>query len=181
MPESHRALIGIKSYSNDGLSLLKKVFENLQSMCEFARISSVYKVKGEHRSPAHVHDLKKVSSFDGLSVVASVETSLDPASFLQQLREVQNQHESPGEHRSVSINLLTFDDLTLMTAQLTLPHPDFHDKPEVLFPAAEVSGDLVHPVLNESLRGLTKRFANLRWGEFYSQGKTLLDFSQPQT
>ena len=63
-----------------------------------------------------------------------------------------------------------------MTENLTLPHPEFHMKPEVLFPAAEVWADYYHPVLKKTLRELTREFANLRWGEFFEQGKTLLDF-----
>ena len=177
MNETHVALISIKSFSNDGISLLKKVTQDLSQRMDFNRLSSVYKIEGETRSPQHVHDLKKVSSFDGLSVVAMVETTADAKSLIEDLVAVQARHESLGEHRSVSLNLLSYDDRTIMMADLTLPYPEFHLKPELLFPAVEIWPEYIHPVLNETLKNLTKRFANLRWGEFHSQGKSLLDFS----
>ncbi|NQY99110.1 MAG: 2-amino-4-hydroxy-6-hydroxymethyldihydropteridine diphosphokinase [Bdellovibrionales bacterium] len=177
---SHLALVGLKSFSNDGIALMRKVFQSIDEECEVISISSVYRIEGELRSPKHVHDLKRVSSFDGLSVVAKVETSMEPGQLLEWLQKVGLDLETMGEHRSLSLNLLSYDDITVMTSSLTLPHPEFHLKPESLFPAVEIWPEYLHPVLKESLNSLTKRFANLRWGEFHSQGKTLLDFSEAQ-
>jgi 7,8-dihydro-6-hydroxymethylpterin-pyrophosphokinase len=180
-PQStHLALVGVKSFSNDGLSLMRRVFRSLCEDCQVLLISSVYRIEGELRSPSHVHDLKRVSSFDGLSVVAKVETSFEPSQFLDWLHMTAMNHEAVGEHKSLSMNLLTFDDINIMTGELTLPHPDFHLKPEILFPAVEIWPEYQHPVLKKSLSSLTKKFSDLRWGEFHSQGKTLLDFSITQ-
>ncbi|MEO0337493.1 MAG: hypothetical protein AAF202_13950, partial [Pseudomonadota bacterium] len=139
--ESHIALVGVKSYSNDGIGLMKRLFQTLKRESEIIEISSVYRIEGELRNPSHVHDLKRLSSFHGLSVVAKMETIKDPRRFLDWLQKSGMSHESVGEHRSLSLNLLTFDDLTVMTGELTLPHPDFHLKPEILFPAVEIWPD----------------------------------------
>ena len=56
-----------------------------------------------------------------------------------------------------------------------MPHPEFHMSPEELIPASELDPDWVHPVLKTSLNELRKKLKTNAWGEFYAQGKSLLD------
>lgn len=172
----HMSLIAVKVYSSDGLTLSRSVLNDLSKWVTFERVSSIYKVRRSERKPFHTHDLRKVTDFEGLSFAILVSTPINPRQLIQKLYEVEKKHSNEILHRSLSLNLLAYEDKTTMTEGLTLPHPEFHGRPEVLFPAAEVWGDYFHPVLKKSLHELTRDFANLKWGEFYEQGKCLLDF-----
>jgi 7,8-dihydro-6-hydroxymethylpterin-pyrophosphokinase len=172
----YAALIGMKSYSNEGVALGRQVVGELQAVLHIDGVSSIYKVKRSERHPFHIHDLKKIMDFEGLSVVFKVTTELPPLALMQFLQEKEKKHGSVQLHRSLSLNLLAFENQTQMTKALTLPHPELHLKPELLFPSAELWPQYEHPVKKQTLQELTRVFANLRWGEFFEQGKTLLDF-----
>ena len=176
MPASHSVLIGVKAYSASGMDLLKKVFALLKTHVEVAQLSSIYKVRGKISNSKGIHDLRSQESFSGLSVVVKAFTSLEPPGLLSVFQKIEDDLRSEVLHRSVSVNLLIFEGLTLMTPGLTLPHPEFHLQPEVLVPAAEVWGDYHHPILKDSIFSLSKRYSDENWGEFYTQGKSLLDF-----
>ncbi|MCB0406932.1 MAG: 2-amino-4-hydroxy-6-hydroxymethyldihydropteridine diphosphokinase [Bdellovibrionales bacterium] len=175
-PTMYIALIGLKVFSNDGISLCRDVMKDLLKKVDVQKVSSIYRVKRSQRHPQHTHDLRTVMDFEGLSLALKVTTGLSPVQLMTFILEVEKKNKSEVLHRSLSLNLLAYEDQTLMTEFLTLPHPLFHAKPEMVFPAAEVWGEYFHPVLQKNLHAITRDFADLRWGEFFDQGKTILDF-----
>jgi 7,8-dihydro-6-hydroxymethylpterin-pyrophosphokinase len=170
------ALISVTAYSSDGPQLLKKVFEDLRQGMEIGAVSSIYKVKGQTLHSPQIHDIRSVNSFEGLCVVVELQTLLTPLAVLEFLKQVEGRRKSELLHRNVSLNLLFFEDLTYMSPDLTLPHPDVHLRPELVIPAAEIWGERRHPVLGSSLSQLTREFQSRDWGEFFAQGHSLLDF-----
>jgi 2-amino-4-hydroxy-6-hydroxymethyldihydropteridine diphosphokinase len=174
--ELHRALIGIRVFSSEGSLLMQKIVVELRTEAEVLSSSSIYRVSGEINDPDHVHELKRVEKFDGLAAVILVSTTQEPMALLNFLRAIEMKYRSEVLRRSVSLNLLAFDDEAVMTPELTLPHPELHRRPEFVLLSAEVWGDYFHPVLKENLYTLTRKFHDEQWGRFYAQGKTLLDF-----
>ncbi|MCB0364184.1 MAG: 2-amino-4-hydroxy-6-hydroxymethyldihydropteridine diphosphokinase [Bdellovibrionaceae bacterium] len=174
--EVHETLVGIKVFSNEGQELLADVAKDLREKMAFVGASSVYRVWGNINHPEHIHDLRRIESFDGLAAVIKARTTLSPHELLKFLQDVEIKYRSEVLRRSISLNLLVYEDLTYMTPELTLPHPELHRRPESLLLAAEVWGEYVHPVLKENLYTLTRQFHDEQWGRFYAQGKTLLDF-----
>lgn len=86
-----------------------------------------------------------------LNGAARLETALSPHELLAVLRSIERQ---AGRERSVrwqartlDLDLLLYDGLTLDSPALTLPHPRMAFRRFVLEPAAEVAGDLLHPVI----------------------------------
>lgn len=174
--EIHTALIGIRVFSSEGSLLMQKIVVELRTEAEVLSSSSIYRVSGETNHPEHIHELKRVEKFDGLAAVLLASTTQDPKALLNFLREIEIKYRSEVLRRSVSLNLLAFDDEAVMTPELTLPHPELHRRPEFILLSAEVWGDYFHPVLKENLYTLTRKFHDEQWGRFYAQGKTLLDF-----
>lgn len=86
-----------------------------------------------------------------LNAAARVETSLSPLETLAVLREIEaelgRQRRERWAARCVDLDLLLFDDLILKTPELELPHPRMAFRRFVLEPAADVAGDLLHPVI----------------------------------
>ena len=79
----------------------------------------------------------------------AVETTLDPRALLARAQEIELQlgrdraHEKRNGPRTADIDILAYDDLTLDTPNLTLPHPRLFERAFVLVPLAEIVPDRV--------------------------------------
>lgn len=93
-----------------------------------------------------------------LNLVAGFSTNLPLDTVRGYLRELEDFHGRirNGEKfsaRTLDVDLLLYDDMNLQPGQ-NLPHNDILRYPFVLFPLAEISPDLIHPALGQSLSSL---------------------------
>lgn len=86
-----------------------------------------------------------ISENDFLNAVILVETSLTPMECLRATQRIEREmgrtrKSVNGIHfdRIIDIDLLTYDDLTLNTPELTLPHPKMHERDFVMVPLREI-------------------------------------------
>jgi len=172
----HQALVSVRIYSSEDQNIITKVIKELNNKSDVLKASSVYRVKTKINETRNVHALRSEGRFSGLCVVVKLQTSLAANHFLIFLQNLERQLQGEVLKRTVSLNLLTYDDYTCMTPWLTLPHPDFHRRPEEVILAAEIWGEYVHPVLKKNLKSITLAFDREDWGEFFAQGKSVLDF-----
>ncbi len=93
-----------------------------------------------------------------LNQVLEVQTAQTPAQVLQSINAVEQQlGRVRQEHwgaRVIDIDILFYDNLVLQSQRLTIPHPQLHLRRFTLLPLAELTPDLVHPVLGESIKQL---------------------------
>lgn len=98
-----------------------------------------------------------------LNAVAEVETTLGSHALLQRLLEIERdlgrQRREKWEPRLIDLDILLFGDQIISSRDLVIPHPLMHERRFVLSPLAELAPDLVHPVLQMTVRGLLE---NLR-------------------
>ncbi|MFV0546305.1 MAG: 2-amino-4-hydroxy-6-hydroxymethyldihydropteridine diphosphokinase [Bacteroides sp.] len=102
------------------------------------------------------------STHSFLNAALCVETSLSPHDVLRQTQLIEKQlgrlHKSvDGKYsdRLIDIDLLLYDDLILNEEELKLPHPLMTERLFVMEPLAEIAPQVVHPVLQETLKKLT--------------------------
>ena len=166
-------LVGVRGFSGEGMGLLKKLFAEVNELCEELTSSSVYRVKKTYSNSKTIHDLRSVSNFDGLVAAFRGKTKYTAHSLVDELYDIEKHFRSESLHRSANLTLFCFGQETIMTPRLTLPFPDFHLRADELIPVSEIWGDYHHPVLGESLSSLGRIFLGEDWGEFVAQGLEL--------
>jgi 2-amino-4-hydroxy-6-hydroxymethyldihydropteridine diphosphokinase len=86
---------------------------------------------------------------DFINAVAEISTQLSPEKLLDALLNIEQQagRERPFANapRVLDCDLLLYDDVTMHTKKLTLPHPRILDRGFVLLPLAEIAPDLIIP------------------------------------
>ncbi len=85
---------------------------------------------------------------DYVNAVCKIKTSLQPQELLAALQDMENQQgrERLGDRwgpRTLDLDILLFNDLTLKTSELTLPHYGMQEREFVLVPLFEISPDLI--------------------------------------
>ena len=174
--KDQEVLISIKAFTHEGVELIKSALSELSLFIEIEKLSPIYKIEGRIDEGRHIHDLRTEASFKGLCLVIRAKSKCSPETTVSRLEDIENKLRSEALYRNLSINLLVFGDLVCMSPQLTLPYPEFHLRPEEIVPAAEIWPEFIHPILEKPLSGLSERYLSDHWGEFYDQGKSLLDF-----
>lgn len=93
-----------------------------------------------------------------MNIAVAVETTLSPVQLLdfcqsieEELKRVRIIRWGP---RTMDLDIVLFDDQVMDTERLIIPHPRMHERGFVLVPLAEITMDLVHPVLNKSIEAL---------------------------
>jgi 2-amino-4-hydroxy-6-hydroxymethyldihydropteridine diphosphokinase len=82
-----------------------------------------------------------------INTVAKIDTALTPLSLLDTLQSIEQAYgrERPYRHapRTLDLDLLLYEGVTLETPRLTLPHPRMHERAFVLRPLGDLSPDLL--------------------------------------
>lgn len=93
-----------------------------------------------------------------LNQVLEVTTDFSPEQVLQTINTIeQDLGRERLEHwgaRVIDIDILFYDNLVQQTQRLTIPHPQLHLRRFTLLPLYELSPDLVHPGLKQTIAEL---------------------------
>jgi len=93
-----------------------------------------------------------------INMAIEAETGLDPEELLRLLKKIEADiGRRPTVHwgpRLIDLDILLYDDLVLKTPDLEIPHPGIADRYFVLRPLADIAAEIIHPVLNKSIKSL---------------------------
>lgn len=147
--------LSLGSNLGDRLVYLRGALQELQRCGEIKleAVSSVYET-----DPIGYSDQP---SF--LNIVARIGTTLNPFELVKICQEIENRFERDRTvhwgPRTLDIDLLTYEDVTLSLPELTLPHPHMFEREFVQIPLREVdSGEIG---CSESVRPLYAHWYNL--------------------
>jgi len=119
--------------------------------------------------PPHVTILKKSAVYETqpwgvtdqpafLNMVLKGETRMTPLELLHYLKDLETRL---GRHssirygpRNIDIDILFYDEIIFHTPELTIPHPNLHERAFVLVPLADLAAKFMHPGIGKTVRQL---------------------------
>ena len=84
-----------------------------------------------------------------INACIEIETSLDPHALLFTLHKIESKfgrdraHETRWGPRTLDLDLLAYDDVSIQKPELTLPHPRLFERAFVLVPLVEIAPDRI--------------------------------------
>lgn len=93
---------------------------------------------------------------DFINSVIEIETDIPAENLLSKCLTVENElgrkrNEKWGP-RTIDIDILFYGETTVNLEQLTVPHPDLHNREFVLHSLNEICPDFIHPVFNKKIK-----------------------------
>jgi 2-amino-4-hydroxy-6-hydroxymethyldihydropteridine diphosphokinase len=133
--------IGLGSNLDDPKAQVRLAIQELAIIpqCRVIAVSSLY------QSPP----LGPQDQPDYINAVVKLETLLPAQDLLEQMQQIELQHgRQHGRHwgpRTLDLDLLLYDLMTINTVQLTVPHPHIASRAFVLCPLLELAPDVEIP------------------------------------
>jgi dihydroneopterin aldolase / 2-amino-4-hydroxy-6-hydroxymethyldihydropteridine diphosphokinase len=140
---SHRALVALGSNLGDRRGYLRFALGELGGVVVQSQVFETEPVGGPDDQGAY------------LNMVAAVDTPLDPFAFLRRCQHVEasalRQRVVRWGPRTLDIDVLFFDDVTISSPELTVPHLLLGERRFVLAPLAEVAPERCPPGWEDTL------------------------------
>jgi 2-amino-4-hydroxy-6-hydroxymethyldihydropteridine diphosphokinase len=146
-----RCLIGLGSNLGDRRAILDESLAKLNRTAQIRVVSA-----SSFRETAPIGGPADQPPF--LNAAAVLDASLQPHALLELLKQLENDagrlNKEKWGPRTLDLDLLLYGETVLSTPALALPHPRMAWRRFVLEPAAEVAGEMRHPIIGWSIARL---------------------------
>lgn len=157
---NHQTLVHLTTDLVGGTATAQNLLVDMEKIGQVMAISSVYKrYLGKNRVDLNAN-IEAVVRF-------ATDCAVDELlwHFKQLLKDT-----------NVKLNLLSYDDLVVLSPQLTLPHPSLHTDFLIVRCASEAWSQFEHPIIQKTLSEIASLARPAEDAEFFLQGKSLVDF-----
>lgn len=131
VPARHRAIIALGSNLGDRVAYLRFGLERLSNVVAQSQVFETDPVGGPDNQGPY------------LNMVAVIDTDLDPYALLRRLLQIEAEAHRVRKvrwgPRTLDLDLLFYDDVTIESGELTVPHPRIAERRFVLEPLSEVA------------------------------------------
>lgn len=156
----HQTLIHVVVDLVGGTVVAQNLISDLSGIGAVGKISSVYK---RYLGKNHV-DMNA-----NIEVVFRFGTNCAVDELLWHFKQYTKE-------KKANLNLLSYDDLVILSPQLTLPHPNLHRDFLIVRCASEAWAQYEHPIVQKTLGEIAAVALPAVDAEFFLQGKSLVDF-----
>ncbi len=145
---THRIYLSMGSNLGDRRGNLAAAIQRLHALMEIEKVSSVYETEpvGYLEQPRF------------LNIAVAGVTRLSPQEFLKRAKKIEaalgRQETVRNGPRPIDIDIIFYDNLTLDSEPLTIPHPRMAERAFVLAPLTEIAPEVVHPARGSTAREL---------------------------
>jgi 2-amino-4-hydroxy-6-hydroxymethyldihydropteridine diphosphokinase/queuosine biosynthesis protein QueD len=155
--------LGLGSNLGDRLHNLRQAIELLDKQLVSIRDSSVYETE-----PVGVPSQPKF-----LNMVIEGRTNLTPEDLLIFVKGIEQEMgrgtANSEEPRPIDIDILFYDNLSMATRVLVIPHPRLSQRAFVLKPLNDLAPELKHSLTNKTVTEMLSALDNVRGVELYSR------------
>jgi len=140
MKAKHKVYIAIGSNLDNPVHQVKSAIKELSKIAK----SHLTAVSNLYQSPP----LGPVEQPDYINAVAEMETCLNAHDLLTELERIETEHGRTRTTRrwgprTLDLDLILFDNLSINTPRLIVPHPEFHKRIFVLVPLYDIAPNLI--------------------------------------
>lgn len=159
------ALVGIAFPWIETTKMAKAILQELLTKCEIIETTALFKRKNE-----------KDTDFEAtIEFVISISTSEEVLEFSDFLEKLAQRLPKQRDSGFINLKLLIYDQVVMMTPELTLPHPDLQYDSLTLRLSSEIWSRYEHPILKQTLREIADRRSENIYVQFIMQGQNLFD------
>ena len=140
---AHRAIVALGSNLGDREGYLRLAVRELGGIVAQSQVFETDPVGGPDDQGAY------------LNMVVALDTPLDPFAFVRRCQRIEHQalrqrivHWGP---RTLDVDVLFYDDVTMSSPELTIPHPRLAERRFVLQPLSEVAPERCPPGWDDAL------------------------------
>lgn len=142
MKTKHKVYIAIGSNLDNPVNQVKSAIKELGKLPK----SDVVDVSSLYRSPP----VGMSEQPDYINAVTELATGLQAHELLNELEKIEFEHGRTRTTRrwgprTLDLDMILFDDISINTPRLIVPHPEFHKRAFVLVPLYEIAHDLKLP------------------------------------
>lgn len=150
----HHVCIGLGANIGDRAASLRAACEALSHYMTIEAKSPIYET-----APVYASDQPPF-----LNAAIKGQTALDPIKLLYTMKDLERELGRMPTFRFgprlIDLDILLYDDLELVTSELTIPHPQLCERIFVLLPLADIAPDWIHPAAKVTVRELLDLLPN---------------------
>jgi 2-amino-4-hydroxy-6-hydroxymethyldihydropteridine diphosphokinase len=147
-------VLGLGSNLGDRAAFLRAALAGLAPVYQLERVSSIYETAPQLVAEQPFY----------YNLVSGGRTWLAPLDLLHFLKDLEQRLGRTPSYRygprEIDLDVLLYGDQIIATPELTVPHPRMAERAFVLAPLAEIAPDLLHPLLQRSMRELAAEVAD---------------------
>lgn len=157
---NHQTLVHVVADLVGGTPVAQGLVNDMKGVGDVVTVSSVYKrFLGDNRVDLNAR----------IEAVIRFATDCEVDELLWYFKQYTKE-------KRAALNLLSYDDLVILSPQLTLPHPNLHTDYLLVRCAAEAWTQFEHPIIQKTLSEIVSLALPAADAEFFMQGKSLVAF-----